>query len=132
MVESTRNMLLETGKPFVIENVIGSPLLKEKSIILRGQNFPDLRDLRRPRVFEVHGFEVPKPPKYEKIFPYYRLISGGGGWIRKGEPVLRMTMEEANERFGLKGRTMWDVAQIVPPQYAEYITKFMIVDGEQR
>jgi len=124
LVSFTRNMLLETGKPFVIENVIGSPLIKEKTLILRGQNFPDLRDIRRPRKFEIYGFDVHKPPRYEKIFPYYRLISGGGGWIRSGEPILRMSVEEANERFGVNGKNMWDVAQIVLPQYSKYILSF--------
>jgi len=125
LIGFTRNILLKTKKPFVIENVIGSPLIKEKTIILRGYNFGDLRDIRRPRKFEVHGFSVPLPPKYKKIFPYYRLISGGGGWIREGEPVKRMSVEQANERFMVKGKTMWDVAQIVPWQYSQYICSYL-------
>ena len=123
LVEFTRETLLQTGKPFVIENVIGSPLIREKTTILRGHNFPDLRDIRRPRKFEVHGFNVPTPPKYDKIFPYYRLISGGGGWIREPDKVKRMSVKMANERFRVKGRNMWDVAQIVPWQYSYYICK---------
>jgi hypothetical protein len=123
LIEFTREKLIHTGKPFVIENVIGSPLIKEKTIILRGYNFPDLRDIRRPRKFEVHGFRVFDPQKYDKIFPYYRLISGGGGWIREPEKVKRMTVEMANKRFQVKGRNMWDVAQIVPYQYSYYICK---------
>lgn len=125
LIKFTRNLLLKSNKPFVIENVIGAPLIKEKTIILRGQYFEDLRDIRRPRKFEIHGFKVPKPPKFEKIFPYYRLISGGGGWIRDHENVLRMPVEMANQRFKVKGRNMWEVAQIVPYQYSHYICKFV-------
>lgn len=128
LVEFTREMLLQTGKPFVIENVMWAPLIENKTLILRGHNFEDLCDMRRPRKFEIHGFVVPSPPTYKKIFPYYRLISGGGGWIVDDEKdkVLRMTIEQANRRFHVKGRTMWDVAQIVPWQYSHYICKHLL------
>jgi len=128
LIEFTRDKLLETGKPFIIENVMQAPLIESKTIILRGHNFEDLCDMRRPRKFEIHGFVVPQPPEYKKIFPFYRLISGGGGWITDDEKdkVLRMTIAEANKRFHVKGQTMWDVAQIIPWQYSHYLCKHLL------
>lgn len=121
LIKFTRDLLSKTNKPFIIENVIGSPLIKEKTVILRGHYFEGLRDMRRPRKFETHRFKAKKPKKLVKIFPYYRLISGGGGWIREGEPIIRMSVEEANSRFNVNGKNMWEVAQIVPYHYSKYI-----------
>lgn len=122
LLDRTRKILRKAGIPFVIENVIGCNMIKNRTVILRGYNFKELRDIRRPRKFECWGFKPDLPPVYDKIFPSKRLISGGGGWIRSGENVVRMTLEEAKQRFGIEG-TMQELAQIVIPQYAEYIMK---------
>lgn len=56
-----RKKLLATGKPFVIENVPGSPLRKD--LVICGEMF-GLRVIRH-RVFELHGFKIEQPPHPE-------------------------------------------------------------------
>jgi DNA (cytosine-5)-methyltransferase 1 len=121
LVEFTRNLLDQTHLPYVIENVVGSPLIKEKTILLYGDmfNIPT----KRPRKFEIHGIDISKIelPKRNRSLENYRLISGGGGWIREGENVKRMTLEMVKELYGIEDVTMKEASQIVIPQMAEFI-----------
>ncbi len=61
LIGKTRKLLLKTGKPFVIENVIGSPLRRD--LMLCGEMF-NLRVIRH-RIFECHGFK-PIQPEHKK------------------------------------------------------------------
>jgi len=121
LVEFTRNLLDQIHLPNVIENVVGSPLIKEKTILLYGDmfNIPT----KRPRKFEIHGIDISKIelPKRNRSLENYRLISGGGGWIREGENVKRMTLEMVKELYGIEDVTMKEASQIVIPQMAEFI-----------
>lgn len=119
LVKYARDLLLQANKPFIIENVVGSPLIKEKSVLLWADMFNI--ESKRPRKFEIHGFEIKKLPKRNKLLKNYRLISGGGGWIREGENVERMSLEQAKELFGINTNSMKEASQIVFPQYSEFL-----------
>jgi DNA (cytosine-5)-methyltransferase 1 len=119
LLQKTYDLLIKVGKPFCIENVVSAKIKQSHTIILNGWNFEDLRDMRRPRKFWTNYY-VSKPSIFEKIYPSKRLISGGGGWIRKEDKVIRMSLEEAKFRFGING-TMKQLSQIVLPQYAKYM-----------
>lgn len=56
LIPQMRQLLQKTRVPFVIENVPGAPL--ENPITLCGSMFG--LDVRRHRLFEAHGFEIPK------------------------------------------------------------------------
>lgn len=58
LVEPVREMLIKSGKPYVIENVEGAPLLNP--VILCGTMFKGLRVLRH-RLFEAN-FQIIAPP----------------------------------------------------------------------
>jgi hypothetical protein len=58
LVEPVREMLRMTGRPYVIENVDGAPLLN--AIVLCGTMFPELRLLRH-RLYEAY-FQILPPP----------------------------------------------------------------------
>lgn len=123
LLDRTIELLDRIGKPYIIENVVGAKsTIKKYDIILRGWFFEATRDLRRPRKFWVN-FPLKKPTKLEKIFPYYRLISGGGGWIKEPEKVKRMSIEYLLSRYPElpKGLTMKYYAQIILPEYTEWL-----------
>lgn len=123
LLDQTIKLFEKVGKPYIVENVNGAKSkIRPHDIILRGQNFPDLRDIRRPRKFWIKGFTLPPVQKYPKIFPYFRLISGGGGWIREPAKVKRMSIKEVLRRWNLPdGFEMKDYAQIIPPQYTKWL-----------
>jgi hypothetical protein len=125
LIGFTRDLLLQTKKPFIIENVIGSPLINP--IILYGDMFG--LPIKRPRKFELHGFSIPKDkiPKRDRSLPNYRLISGGGGWIKGNEigKVHRMAIEQAIELFEIKPKTMKEASQIIPYHYSQFLCSFL-------
>ena len=61
LVGRTRDLLLRTGRPFVMENVIGSPLRKD--LVLCGEMFG--LNVVRHRIFEIHGFTVTATPTHK-------------------------------------------------------------------
>src|SRR5690606_5134389 len=62
LIEPTRAMLLASGRPFVIENVVGAAVRQD--LVLTGEMF-GLRVIRR-RHFEMHGFWAMQPRRLVK------------------------------------------------------------------
>lgn len=61
LVDKTRQFLIKTDKPFIIENVVGAPI--KRDLMLCGEMF-GLRVIRH-RIFEINGFTILQP-KHEK------------------------------------------------------------------
>ena len=124
LVEPTRQLLLQTNKPFVIENVIGSPL--RDYIQLEGTMFG--LEVKKARNFELHGFDIlllPAKPDNTR------------GWIKSGRLVGMMQHSAyPNERVNRRELaaayemgwfcTRHELRQAIPPAYTEYIGKYSI------
>lgn len=126
LVEITRDLLLVTGKPFVLENVPSSPLRKDLELCM--SMFDDGRDymVRRHRIFEIHGFEVPQPP---------HRTSHGGGRVGDGRIIsvfghgggTRYNHATSNlDAWRCAMGTPWmkkrkSITESIPPAYTEYI-----------
>src|SRR5271157_573775 len=86
LIAPTRERLLSTGRPFVIENVPGAPL--KDFFQLSGMMF-QLKVIRK-RWFEVHGFEIgflPPPARYRNAreagyIPYAKGESNKGSNLK--------------------------------------------------
>lgn len=140
-VAPTRELLLKTGKPFVIENVVGAPLRKD--LMLCGEMF-GLKVIRH-RIFEIYGFKCKQPehkkhkrhvydrtaigvwmggklgcPSNQAMRKYYVTVAGHGGDGGKGNCSLK-AWQDAMEIDWIKDKKT--LAQCVPPKYAEYIGK---------
>lgn len=138
-IDRIRDILLKTRKPFIIENVVGSPLRKD--IMLCGEMF-GLRVIRH-RIFEINGFTVLQPPHIKhrlsiKDGTATAIYSGGinpGFWGNKEKQV-----EYRQKRKALKKPTVEDwktsididwvndkkhLTQMIPPAYSEYISRFL-------
>lgn len=123
LVERTRNLLLKTGKPFTIENVVGAPLRKD--LVLCGEMF-GIRVLRH-RIFEIEGFNVIQPshikhkPQIAKDKSYYASVAGHGG------DSYSFKLEDWQKAMGID----WVIdkkhlTQMIPPIYSYYIGKRFI------
>jgi len=123
LVGSTRNLLIGVGKPFIIENVIGSPLFNY--IELDGTMF-GLKTYKC-RWFELHGFGIPELPlsRYKK------------GMVKSGElvgiishsdnPQERTRREDMEGAYGIDwGLNRHELRQAIPPAYTEYIGKYLL------
>jgi site-specific DNA-cytosine methylase len=128
LIDFTRKLLLGTGKPFVLENVVGSPLRRD--LMLCMSMFDDGRQyvVRRHRIFEIHGFDVPQPEHRTHIGRVGdgRVISvfGHGGGQRYNHATsdkeawkIAMGMPWVNRRRNL--------TEAIPPEYTEYIFSYL-------
>jgi len=147
LIGKTRKLLLETGKPFVIENVVGSPLRRD--LMLCGEMF-GLRIIRH-RIFEIHGFECRQPnhKKHKRrvydgtavgvwlggkpgcwgnqaMRKYYVTVARHGG-DGKGNCSLKAWQDAMEIDWVSDKKTL---AQCVPPKYSEYIGKEFLKQKE--
>lgn len=128
LVERTRALLKITGKPYVIENVQGAPL--HDPITLVGSMFGLLT--MRPRLFECNfpvPFRLAPPPaaKHAKM----------GRPPQKGEYVHVIghmsNVDYCRRAMGIEWMTQAELAQAIPPAYAEWIGQHLmqhIQEGE--
>lgn len=124
LITPIRERLKATGKPYVIENVIGAPLFHP--IRLCGTMF-GLKVLRH-RIFESN-IAIPEPPhpKHNKDWlcgrDYFRILNGGC-WVRGEE--RKGTLEEWQEAMGIDWMPRKQISQAIPPAYAGYIGKYLM------
>jgi DNA (cytosine-5)-methyltransferase 1 len=121
-----RVMMYSIGLPGVIENVIGSPLIKD--IVLEGRMF-GLKVIRR-RVFETVNWFMLKPgvPMYKSgmvLRGECMSVTGHGSyknnrgikWLVEGEKVL----DKRRNAMGIDWMTDREITQAIPPAYTKYI-----------
>lgn len=118
LIDKTRQVLLETGKPFIIENVIGAPVRND--LRLCGEMF-GLRVIRH-RLFELNGFTVMQPPHIRHRSPISKNHSYYAGVFGHGGQSFSTTLKTWQDAMGIDWITSKKhLAQAIPPKYAEYI-----------
>lgn len=121
LISETREVLQKTGKPYVIENVPGAPLINP--FVLNGAFFG--LNVRRTRIFEtnfpVMFFLI--PPQRKSKFRMGRPIVEGDDITPVGHfsnvPYARRQMQ-------IDWMTQKELAQAIPPAYTEYIGRIMM------
>ena len=126
-----RDRLVAHGVPFVIENVVGAPLIDP--VTLCGSMFG--LGVWRHRVFEPHGFSLLAPACDHPSVPLPLDVTGtggpcatrataGGGLHRKPK-----NMAQASEAMGIDWMTRKEIVQSIPPAYAEFIGRAALSTG---
>lgn len=132
LIEPIRERLIQTGKPFVIENIHKAPLFAH--ILLCGSMF-NLK-VRRHRYFEApvlplipvpHCNHKLKVSKGELIGVYAR----GGHGPRHGKGIREASPWPTNitpfEAMGIDWMaTFAELKEAIPPVYTEYIGKYLM------
>lgn len=151
LVAATRELLIETGKPYVIENVLGAPL--KDPVELCGCMFDltatDTDGIRlhmwRPRQFESN-VEIPQPVRgqlrlprstiicHNTLFHDYEWVGGSYGgarrdkyeakYVRKGGYVPSIGVQQ--RLLGIDWMTQKGMHQSIPPVYTEYVGKHLL------
>lgn len=115
LVEPTRNMLLSSGVPFCMENVISAPLRKD--LLLCGEMF-GIKVIRH-RIFELNGFKARQPQhishKGSVKAGHYVTVAGHGG---DGKASLK-AWQDAMQIHWMKNKKT--LAESIPPVYSRYI-----------
>ena len=138
LIDSTRRMLIASGRPYVIENVVGAPLIDP--ILLCGTMF-GLRmasghELRRHRLFET-SFPVMTPTCQHT--PGAPVLESTGGHFRdRRRPAgtnhrsgSNLDREEALAAMGVPWMTVEEASQAIPPAYADFIARAWLRDLEE-
>jgi DNA (cytosine-5)-methyltransferase 1 len=117
LIDATRQALLEFNKPWVIENVPGSPL--NNPITLCGQMFG--LELYRHRLFESN-IDLNEPVHPAHVMP----ASKAGHW--KPGTVMSISghiapIAKAREVMGIDWCNREELAEAIPPAYTEYVGK---------
>ena len=129
LIKPVRNMLIRSGLPYVIENVVGAPLLNP--VQLCGTMFPGLRVLRH-RLFETN-FKIvpPSHPPHPKVhtkdkrkahfgktdeWKDYVQVTGGGN----------CSVAAAQDAMGIDWMTKSELNEAIPPAYTYFIGKILL------
>jgi DNA (cytosine-5)-methyltransferase 1 len=117
MLPATRERLLASGVPWVIENVPGAPMRADYRLC--GCMFPELR-VRSERWFETswHGFTLTPPHDHSREV-LNRFRSMHGPYFRRHGHVP--TRREVAAAMGIDWMTGSEHQQAVPPPFTEYI-----------
>lgn len=124
LVEPVREMLVASGRPYVIENVEGSPL--HNPVVLCGTMFPGLRVLRH-RLFETNFVvSVPSHPKHPKVHTFDKRKSHFGKTDEWRDFVQvtgggNSSLAAARDAMGIDWMTKAEINEAIPPAYTEFI-----------
>lgn len=140
LIPETRAMLIASGRPYVIENVPGAPLLT--TVMLCGTMFGlgtrNGAELQRHRNFET-SFLMLQPECRHTTFAVGVYGKGARDRTQDRRRVITITgsnaqqqivrnqtrnvytADDAREAMGMPWATMAGLSQAIPPAYAEYI-----------
>lgn len=140
LVPETRALLNASGRPWIMENVVGAPLLDP--ILLCGTMFGlgvEDAELRRHRLFET-SFSIPLHPQCQH--GARATIGVYGGHVRNrqrartigiyGEGALDsrrkfdkgvpdFTSDQGRTAMGIDWMTLAELSQAIPPAYTEWL-----------
>ena len=116
LIEPTRRLLIESGKPYIIENVVGAPLIHP--VKLCGSSFG--LKVRRHRLFEsnmpLKGSECDHKAQGRPVGIYGSMrdeIPNGG---RTAESI-----DEAKEAMDINWMIWSELVEAIPPAYTRYL-----------
>jgi DNA (cytosine-5)-methyltransferase 1 len=121
LIEATRDALIATGKPYVIENVVGAPL--RSPLMLCGSMFPSLY-VYRHRLFECNPplFMAPATCQHSFKMPAskgaYHELNGTNFITCVGH---NFKASDGRIAMGIDWMTRAELSQAIPPAYCEYI-----------
>lgn len=120
-VAAIRRVLEETGKPFVIENVMSAPLRKDISIVVCGDNL-GLRTVRHRRFEPGGGLSLKQPPHRPHRAPTAtsrRRERWAQGWHVSITGDVGVYV--GPDAMGIDWMTGNELSQAIPPAYTELV-----------
>jgi DNA (cytosine-5)-methyltransferase 1 len=129
LVGAVRDLLVATGRPFVIENVPGAPLLNPT--LLCGLMFG--LKLYRHRLFETGGFDIEL-----RMHPaHHRNVIAVGRRSTDPEDIMTVaghmsSIGQCKTAMGIDWMTRDELAEAIPPAYTEFIGAQLMMHMERR
>lgn len=137
LIPQTRELLKCIGKPYIIENVVGAPLIDSVQLCgtMFGLGVADA-DLQRHRIFETSfSFSAPCECQHGKR----ATIGLYGGHVRNrirregshDRGVADFTIEQGQQAMGIDWMTLGELSEAIPPAYSKYIAE-QFLTGSQK
>jgi DNA (cytosine-5)-methyltransferase 1 len=130
-IKPTREILLKTGLPFVIENVPLARFQLINPLMLCGTQFG--LKVKRHRYFELHGFEILFAPAgcACKKSAGYTAANHGFSAFKNGAKLISVaghnfSVSDARLAMGIDWAVQSELSQAIPPAYTEFIGKYLI------
>lgn len=126
LIAPTRELLLETGLPYVIENVPGAPLLGE--LLLCGSMFG--LEVRRHRIFEG-AVPMLAPAGCDHSRPAVPVYGHSGAGVNRGrERELGRSngVDDWRRAMGIPWMIGEELAEAIPPAYTAYIGEQLLAE----
>jgi len=121
LVQPTRELLIKTGLPYVMENVPGAPLINP--ILLTGAFFG--LKVRRNRLFESN-INLP----FQLTQPNAKTNFRMGRPVKDGEEITPVghfsNVVYARQQMQIDWMTQQELTQAIPPAYTEWIGKHLM------
>lgn len=122
MLAATRERLVTTGKPWVLENVPGAPM--HPNVVLCGC-VVGLDDIRRERWFET------SPPLFVLRQPCYHprpviSVTGTGTPTGTWKVYGSLKLSDFRRAMGIGWMNRAELSQAIPPAYTEWIGRQLI------
>jgi DNA (cytosine-5)-methyltransferase 1 len=126
LIPKTRELLMASGLPYIIENVPGAPL--RNPVMLCGLNFG--LNVKRHRLFETSCFMLSPPcgaHDGDWLLVFGHTVLERGHVIRKtpaGNNITRRkhtTTENGRKAMGIDWMNRDELSEAIPPAYTEFI-----------
>lgn len=135
LIPPIRERLQASGLPYVIENVLGAPLIDP--LVLCGCMFGMTTEfngrrvgLRRKRLFET-SFPVPQPVTgkhdYQAV-PVFGHSAGANVPLFRGKGFAALSREV----MGIDWMNREELNESIPPKFTEYVGMFLLNEAEVR
>ena len=124
LIAQVRALLEQTGKPWIIENVMGARSHMNNPVMLTGEMFG--LAVHRPRLFESNFFILgPTPPRRQKnVVAVYGKNDGRRLWTRADGSELRCArLPEAKAAMEIDWMEWDEIKEAIPPAYTEFLGK---------
>lgn len=121
LIEQVHDLLIATGKPYVIENVEGARFHLQNPVMLCGSMFQ--MTLWRHRWFETYPFYLMSPAGCQHSIKPITVNPPANA--RKSQGGKR-DFEKERLAIGIDWMDKKEIAQAIPPAYTEYIGKYLI------
>jgi DNA (cytosine-5)-methyltransferase 1 len=132
LIEPTRALLVASGKPYVMENVVGAPIVD--ALTLCGSMFGLVAEdddgtplrLQRHRLFESNVWLMAAGPCFHDPSMEVGGVYGGGSRDRNHAMEIRRGGYTPGKRvradlMGMDWATLHGLSQAIPPAYTEFI-----------
>ncbi len=126
LIPETRRILIATGKPFIIENVEGAPLITPARLC--GASFGlgvSGFDLNRHRLFESN-FPILTSPCQHHRGRTIGVYGNGTNSYHRNKFGRCVTVDEMREAMGIDWMVRKELSQAIPPCYTCFIGKYLL------